>query len=324
LQEKNLKLLAVAGTHGKSTTTAMAVWLFKQLGVPISYSVGAKLSFGDMGRYEAGSQYFVYEADEFDRNFLAFDPFLSVITGVSWDHHEIFPTREDYQQAFREFISQSKHTIVWQEDRDYLQVETDSGLTVQASDNPGIAHLKLKGLYNRLDAWLVIQAVHRLVGTDVAELVAYMDRFPGLQRRMERIAPNLYSDYAHTPEKIRGGLNVALEMAADRNQAVVVVYEPLTNQRQHYMIDDYQDCFAGAKKVYWLPSYLAREDSGQRILTPDELVSHLSDPSLAEPRERNAALKKTIQAHLDCGDMVVCMAGGGGDSLDEWVRREFA
>jgi len=322
LQEKRLKLLAIAGTHGKSTTTAMAIWLFKRIGVPVSYSVGAKLSYGDMGHYDEHAEYFIYEADEFDRNFLAFEPELSIITGVTWDHHEIFPTREDYQAAFREFMSQSKHTILWQEDADYLGVDARTAQVI-ASDDPRIHELHLKGLYNRLDAWLVIMAAHKITGSSIVTLMQHMDDFPGLQRRMEQIAPNLYSDYAHTPEKIRGGMSVALEMAADSGQQLVIVYEPLTDRRQHYMIDDYQDCFEGAAKVYWLPSYLAREDPNQAILPPEELIAHLSDPSIATPMERDAQLKATIQKHIAQGDMVVGMAGGGGNSLDEWLRREF-
>ena len=150
-----------------------------------------------------------------------------------------------------------------------------------------------------------------------------MNNFPGLQRRMEEIKPNLYSDYAHTPEKIRGAMSVALEMTVDKKQNLVVVYEPLTNRRQHYMLDDYGDCFAGAAKVYWLPSYLAREDPSQRIIPPEEMIKHLSDPSIAVPIERSTELKLAIQKHLDAGDMVVAMVGGGGNSLDEWLRQEF-
>src|ERR1017187_4445066 len=116
LREKKLKLVAIAGTHGKTTTTALTTWLFKQLGESISYLLPAKTSFADMGEFDPKSQYFIYEADEFDRNFLAFEPAVSLITGVSWDHHEIFPTREDYQSAFREFIEQSQHSFSWQED----------------------------------------------------------------------------------------------------------------------------------------------------------------------------------------------------------------
>jgi UDP-N-acetylmuramate--alanine ligase len=323
LQDKQLKLIAIAGTHGKTTTTAMVVWLFKQLGIPVSYSVGAKIPFGDMGEYAEGSEYFVYEADEFDRNFLAFSPHLSLITGVSWDHHEIFPTREDYQQAFKEFVEQSDHTVLWQEDADYVSLETDQHLTCLVSDDPAIEDIKLAGLYNRLDAWLAMHGVERVTGTPLPDLMSIIDRFPGLQRRMEQLRDNLYSDYAHTPEKVRGAMSVASEMAAASGQNLVVVYEPLTNRRQHYMLDDYGDCFAGATHVYWTPSYLAREDPAQRIITPEELISHLDDPSIAEPAELDDNLKQTIQKHLDNGDMVVGMAGGGGGSLDEWLRKEF-
>jgi UDP-N-acetylmuramate--alanine ligase len=323
LTDKKLKLIAIAGTHGKTTTTAMAVWLLKELGIPISYSVGAKISFGDMGTYQTGSEYFVYEADEFDRNFLAFEPYRSLITGVSWDHHEIFPTREDYRLAFQEFIEQSKKSYLWQGDLDYINFNPTNVKILDTGDYQ-INDIKLKGAYNRLDAWLVINALHEITGVQVKALVKLMSKFPGLQRRMEEIIPNLYSDYAHTPEKIRGAMSAALEIAAENGQNLVVVYEPLTNRRQHYMINDYKDCFMGASKVYWIPSYLAREDPNQRIIPPKEMISHLSDPSLAAPMERDNKLKQTIQKHLDAGDMVVCMAGGGGDSLDEWLRKEFA
>jgi len=323
ITDKKLKMIAIAGTHGKTTTTAMVIWLCKQLKMPVSYSVGAKIGFGEMGEYDKASEYFVYEADEFDRNFLAFEPYLSLITGVSWDHHEIFPTREDYQDAFREFIEQTKHTFIWQEDADYLEVEPSAALHIQDSSLSEISKIGLAGAYNRLDAWLAIQAVHKISGEPVAELVQLMSGFPGLQRRMEQIIPGLYSDYAHTPEKIRGAMSVATEMAAEQGKPVIVVYEPLTNRRQHYMLKDYRDCFDGAAQVYWLPSYLAREDPAQRIIEPAELIAQLDDPSIASPALRDEDLKRTILAHLHKGDMVVGMAGGGGDSLDEWLRAEF-
>jgi UDP-N-acetylmuramate--alanine ligase len=326
LNDAQLSLLAVAGTHGKTTTTAMVVWLYTELHESISYILPAKTSFAAMGAFAADSRHFIYEADEFDRNFLAYHPDHSLITGVSWDHHEIFTTREDYQAAFRDFIHQSATTYLWQEDASYLKLEVakDSGsLRLQDSNQPGINQITLKGRYTRLDAWLAVQAVAATTKQPIDRLIRLINDFPGLQRRMEPIAPNLYSDYAHTPEKIRGAISVATEMAAETDQSVIVIYEPLTNRRQHYMLDDYKDCFKGAAHVYWLPSYLAREDSSQAIIPPQELIAHLADPSLAEPAERNSALQKVIERHLTRGDMVVCMAGGGGDSLDEWLRRTF-
>jgi UDP-N-acetylmuramate--alanine ligase len=323
LDEQDLQLIAIAGTHGKTTTTAIVTWLFKQLGEPVSYLLPAKTSFAEMGEFQKDSKYFIYECDEFDRNFLAFRPFVSIITGVSWDHHEIFPTREDYQDAFREFIEQSEWVEIWQDDDDYLELEPDDHHAIMDPGEPAIDKLKLVGRYNRMDAWLAVKAARQLTQTPLEKLISLANDFPGLSRRMERIAPNLYSDYAHTPEKIRGAMSVAIEMAAETGQNIVVVYEPLTDRRQHYMIDEYKDCFDGVAKLYWLPSYLAREDPKQRIIPPIELITHLSNPEIAEAAESNTHLKQVIERHLKAGDMVIGMAGGGGGSLDDWLRETF-
>lgn len=324
LEDKKLKLIAIAGTHGKTTTTAMTTWLFKKLEIPVSYILPAKTSFADMGYYDEKSEYFIYEADEFDRNFLAYTPYISLITGVTWDHHEIFKTRDDYKNAFKEFIEKSDKTYIWQEDYDYLGYE-GSPENVQTLDNnePKISNIKLLGKYNRNDGWLAMQAAKQVSGKETDSLMNIISNFPGLSRRMEKIADGLYSDYAHTPEKITGAMSVAQEMAAEAGKKLVIVYEPLTNRRQHYMKEDYKDCFKGAEKVYWIPSYLAREDPSQEILEPSELIQYLSDPSIAEARERDDDLLKTIKQHLENGDMVVAMNGGGGNSLDEWLRKNF-
>jgi UDP-N-acetylmuramate-alanine ligase len=212
-------------------------------------------------------------------------------------------------------------TYAFEEDTKYLGLEASSTLvSLKWTDETEIT---LKGLFNRRDAWLAIQGL-RTVGDDYDKLTASINNFPGLQRRMEQIAPNLYSDYAHTPEKIRGAMSMALEMAADTKQPLVIVYEPLTNRRQHFMIDDYKDCFEGASHIYWIPSYLAREDPNQRVIPPAEMISHLSDPSIAEPAEMNNDLRTLIEGEIRSGAMVVCMTGGGGGSLDEWLRKEFS
>ncbi|MEK7561326.1 MAG: Mur ligase domain-containing protein, partial [Patescibacteria group bacterium] len=116
LTDKKLKMVAVAGTHGKTTTTAMVVWLLKQLKIPVSYSVGAKISFGGMGEFDPKSQLFVYECDEFDRNFLSFRPHAALITGIDWDHPDIYPSRAEYYQAFHDFLDQSEKALIWQND----------------------------------------------------------------------------------------------------------------------------------------------------------------------------------------------------------------
>jgi UDP-N-acetylmuramate--alanine ligase len=293
LQDTGKKLVAVAGTHGKTTTTAMAIWLFQQAGVPISYSVGAKIPFGDMGHFDSGSEYFIYECDEFDRNFLAFNPYLSLITGIDYDHQEIFPTIEDYRDAFKQFLGQSEWNIVWSSDVDANQLKTGENYSILNDTDPALSKLQLVGEVNRRNACL--------------------------SRRFEKITGGLYSDYAHTIPKIRGALQTARELSKN----VVVVYEPLTNRRQHYIQTEYSDLFEGIKKLYWVPSYLAREDSEQHVLTPEELIKNMRNSDIAQAAGLNENLKQAIQLHLNQGDLVLALSGGGGGSLDEWLRKQF-
>lgn len=319
IEENNLKLIAVAGTHGKTTTTAMLIWLFKQLGTPISYSVGAKIPFGEMGQFDDSSEYFVYECDEFDKNFLAFHPHLSLITGVDYDHHEIFPTTDDYQEAFKQFIDQSEQKIMWQEDIQKLNAQKNDKIITLEDNTPILNTLSIPGLVNRKDAWQVIQAVHELTKKPIEELIKPMNKFPGVSRRFEKIIDNLYSDYAHTIPKIKGCLQLTSEISKD----VVIIYEPLTNRRQYYIKDEYRNLFKGIKKLYWVPSYLAREDPKQKVITPQQFVDSIDEPPQKEAAELNEALKESIQKHLDNGDTVVCLSGGGGGSLDEWLHTNF-
>ena len=317
LKEKGQKLLAIAGTHGKTTTTAMVVWLFKQLELPVSYSVGAEIDFGPSGHFDPESEYFVYEADEFDRNFLAYHPWLSVITGLSWDHHEIFPSQDDYNDAFRQFASQSQNLVVWQEDAKLLKSPGKN--VICSKESSEIEYIKLAGQFNRQDAWQAIQAVHMATGAPLDKLIDRIGNFSGLAQRMEQLAPNLYTNYAHTPEKIRGCLLTARDLAKP-GQKIVAIYEPLTNRRQYFIRQDYKDCFNGADHIYWLPTYLAREDPGQKVLQPAELIAYLSNPETAEPAKPDDNLADAIKRHLASGDMVVAIGAAGPRSLDYWLR----
>ena len=323
LEKKQLKLIAIAGTHGKTTTTAMTIWLFKQLGIPINYMLPAKVSFGEVSEYVDDAEYFVYEADEYDRNFLSFQPYISLITGIDWDHPDIYPTREIYNAAFKDFLEQSELAVLWDEDAARLDLETGDRHWILPSDNPAISdELHLHGLVNRQNAWLVANGLSAITKKPVKELLQHLNAFPGLGRRFEQVIPNLYSDYAHTPPKIRGALQTAHEIAGDD---VVVVYEGLHNTRQHFIKDELKHLFDGVKQLYIVPSYLAREDPNLPILSPAELRDLLDDPvrGRTTAAELDPGLAKAIQEHLAAGDTVLCLSAGGGHSLDEWLRQTF-
>ncbi len=317
--EKNLKLLAIAGTHGKTTTTAMAIWLAKQLEMPIGYILPAKSSFADMGGLDDGAEYFIYECDEFDRNFLHYNPEISVITGIDWDHPDIYPTREDYNQAFRDFLGQSSTSIVWQSDTERLGGTASEQDTLLVDTDDRIAKITLAGEVNRRNAWQVAHAFAQMTNKPVAELLPLLEAFPGVARRFEKLVPGLYSDYAHTPPKIRGALQLGHEVAGEN---LVVVYEGLHNTRQHFIKEVLKDLFSNVKQLYIVPSYRAREDENLEDLTPEKLRNLMSEQTQAHttPSALNDELKLAIQNHLNVGDTVLCLTAGGGGSLDEWLR----
>lgn len=308
IKKLKLKLVAVAGTHGKTTTTAMIVWAAQKLGLPVSYLIGTTLPFAPAGMYDPKSKYFVYEADEYDRNFLAFRPWLAVIPTVSYDHPDIYPTVEDYQDAFRQFEEQSENVL----HGDEIAV----GLT-------------LAGEARRYDATLAIDALEKMLPKPRGlakvlskrhkELVKIMNEFPGVGRRFEQVSEGYYSDYAHHPEEVGATVEVALEEADRRGlKGVVVVYEPHQNSRQSELIDEYAEVFNGVTKLYWVPTYLTREKAGLKILRPEDFIAKLKNKKIAEVAKLDEGLAEALKKWHKKGYLVVLMSAGPADA---WMRK---
>lgn len=354
VKELGLKMVAVAGTHGKTTTTAMIVWAALKLGLPVSYIVGTTLGFAPAGAYHAGDKYFIYEADEYDRNFLKFSPWTAVITCVSHDHPDIYPTEEDYREAFSQFERQSSAVI--REGATACLSEKSAflpeGLTFLSEE------FKLAGEVRRKDAALAAEAVIRMVEDEVSagfgaglkgglkldlehevsaseiadnrggelgkvreKVVQVLDKFPGVGRRFERIAEGVYTDYAHHPEEIAATLEMAREEARlTGKKGVVAVYQPHQNTRQHEVRAGYRRAFVAADKVFWLPTYLTRENPELAVLTPEELISGLENREAAETAELSDELAEKLRKYVEEGFLVLLMTAGPADG---WLRGKF-
>lgn len=307
IEEKRLKLIAVAGTHGKTTTTGMLVWAFTRLGIPVSYSVGTTLGFGPSGLYDAAAEYFVYECDEYDRNFLAFHPDISLVTTLDHDHFDTYPTEEEYIGAFRQFASQSRHVVSWAANRPAL----GAAANVRYLGEPD-AGLTLTGEHNRRNASLALSVLADVLPVAAGEIADVLNGFPGTGRRFEKLAPGLYSDYGHHPVEIAA----TLQMAHELGKPVVLVYQPHQNSRQHEVRQDYTaDVFRYADRVYWLPTYLTREPDGQPVLTPADLSAEIAGKTvIAGPDD---ALWEAIGRERAAGATVLVMGAG---PIDAWVR----
>ena len=337
----NLKMVAVAGTHGKTTTTAMIIWAALQLELPVSYIVGSTLGFAASGAYHQGDKYFIYEADEYDRNFLKYHPWLAIIPSISYDHPDIYPTRADYNNAFAQFMSQSEKVIaldcssdlpgrVTQPEGDPQNVCDSKILGEEAAAGPAQAFqaidFKLSGEKRRADAVLAARAISEIMKSEGLEddrenIIDTLNQFPGVGRRFEKLQNGLYTDYAHHPEEIAATVEIAKEQAKlDHKKGVVVIYEPHQNSRQHEVRAGYKDAFKNADKLFWLPTYLTREDPNLKVITPAEFIKDLSNSDIAEPAELDDNLKHQIQNYLDDNYLVILMTAGPADS---WLRQIF-
>ena len=315
VEKLGLKMIAVAGTHGKTTTTSMIIWSGLKLGLPVSYIVGTTLGFAPSGAYHEGDKYFIYEADEYDRNFLKYHPWLAVIPAVSYDHPDIYPTREDYKAAFEQFKLQSEHVL--EAVGDEIKLDSEGIDTVF-----GPSEFKLAGLVRRKDAVLAAEAV-KMMDEELQDnvIIQTLNGFPGVGRRFERLRDGLYSDYAHHPEEIAATVEIARDECRLRNKkGVVIIYQPHQNVRQHEVRDGYRDAFAGADRIMWLPTYLTREDPKLEVIKPEEFIAGLSNKEIAEKAELNDALADTIQNYLKDGYLVTLMTAG---PADEWLRARF-
>lgn len=310
LEQTGLKLIAVAGTHGKTGTTALLAWVFMQLNIPISYSIGTTITFGPGGKYDPKSEYFIYECDEYDRNFLHFHPHLSLIMSLDYDHPDTYSSPQEYLAAFRQFAQQSHGCILWKRDGTLLQANDSWELR-----DDEIMDFTLPGQHTRRNATIVAKALERLnVKGDYRKAI---NSFPGADRRFERLAPNLYTDYGHHPTEIAA----TLQMAHEVNSHVVLIYQPHQNLRQHEIRNQYVDCFELAETVYWLPTFLTREDPTLPILAPDELTENVTNIDSIYTADLDDELWETIQRARDENKLVLFMGAG---TIDNWVRSHAA
>ena len=313
IDDKKLKLIAVAGTHGKTTTTGMLIWAFQQLGIPISYSIGTTINFGPSGKFDPASEYFIYECDEFDRNFLNFKPYLSLITSIDYDHPDTYKTPEDYLNAFRQFAIQSDQVIAWDDQHEELFENLAHISLLNPLDiNP---KLSMPGVHNRRNATLAQTSIRQLGFIDNTNKI--FNNFPGTDRRFEKLADNLYSDYGHHPVEIAATLQLARELS----DHIILVYQPHQNIRQHEIRDQYTNQFELAEKIYWLPTYLSREDPNLTILAPNDLIQNITNIKDVRIAEFNNDLWNIIQKARNNGKIVLCMGAG---KIDSWLRDKLA
>ena len=348
---KPYRTIAVAGTHGKTTTTAMIACLLLEEGLDPSFIVGGILpGLATNARFGKGP-FFVIEADEYDRTFLGLQPAVAVVTSVEMDHPDCYPTYEDVQAAFAA----------------YLERVPREGCIVACGDDPGVRRLlarrwgsrriirygfgeacavravgveanglgydfdwvvdgvgrgrfslQIPGLHNVCNALAVLSVARELgISEEVAREV--LRSFSGVARRFEFKGEvggvTVIDDYAHHPTEIRATLAAA--RARFNGRTIWAVFQPHTFSRTRALLEEYRQSFGDADHVLVTPIYAAREQDTKQV-TGADLVDGASHKDMRYVPDLQSAIAELIR-DLKAGDVVVTMGAGDGYRVGEGV-----
>lgn len=336
--------VAVAGTHGKSTTTAMIAYALMQCDIDPSFLIGGTVPQLGGGSRSGGSDVFVAEACEYDRSFLALHPKVGVITNIDADHLDCYRDIDDIVDAFRSFaelIPPDGRIVAAAEDRvahalhpvehaeiDWCAVETDATWTAKSLGTTNGCHhaqifhlgqhvatlqLRLAGRHNLSNATLAIAACHAC-GVDPQRAADALGTFNGVDRRMTLVGVaggvTVVDDYAHHPTEIRA----TLEALRDRYQPtrLICVFQPHQASRTRMLMDDFAHAFDHADLTILPEIYYTRDSEADR-----RSVSSAQLARKVQQAGRDAAFFPTFEGvveHLRSvargGDLVVTMGAG--------------
>ncbi|MDX2285083.1 MAG: UDP-N-acetylmuramate--L-alanine ligase [Bacteroidia bacterium] len=338
------KALAVAGTHGKTTTSAMLTHLLRESGISctaflggISANLGSNFVYGE-------SDWLVVEADEYDRSFLTLHPHAAIITAMDPDHLEIYGTAAQMEAAYRQFASQSGSLLVhaslagagWPsapatfglDEGDYQATALRfGGLSVWFDvEGPGLSlhnlELQMPGAHNVLNMTAALALAHR-AGAPAERLAAAVGSFRGLYRRFEvlihRDDLTYIDDYAHHPKEIAAAVAAARALFPERK--LIVVFQPHLYTRTRDLCEGFAAELSKADEVLLMEIYPAREEPIPGV-TSDMLLQAMSLP--ASHLVARAALPDAIRAALTRPAVLLTLGAGDIDKEVSTIQQCFS
>jgi UDP-N-acetylmuramate--alanine ligase len=317
-------VIAVAGTHGKSSTTSMAALLLVDAGLDPTVVVGTKVPDLDGKNFrKGGSKLFLVEACEYRRHFLHFQPKIILVTNADGDHFDSFTSVDDYRNAFREFLGQITSdgaVITHLGDADCRAVTDGIHSTVIDADQFSLPTLAIPGAHQRQNAQLVL-ALADHVGVDPKKARESLARYRGSWRRMEvkgktKEGALVIDDYAHHPREIAATVAGAREAYGEKK--IIGVLQPHMHNRTIALYDDFLTCFKGLDLLVLTDIYDARSDTESETVDIHKFAEDIAKHSGIEVQYAGglAQAKAKLQSGLlHDGDVVLVMGAGDVTNL---------
>ena len=308
--------IAVAGTHGKTTTASMAAHVLVESGRDPGYLIGGEVrSTGTNAAWGAG-EWLVVEADESDRSFLKLAPEVAVVTNVELDHHTTFATLGELREAFDTFTAGARKVIADVEEPAAELLPMGSRFTALGAE----FELGVPGRHNVLNAMAASLACVE-AGVPAEESARALRTFEGAGRRFEPhgagpAGSEVYDDYAHHPTEVRATLEAARTLGARR---VVACFQPHLYSRTRHLAREFGAALALADLVVVVDVYPARERSEEYPGVSGWLVAAAAaDAARGRPVFWTPALadaERLLRAELREGDAVLTLGAGDIDGL---------
>jgi UDP-N-acetylmuramate--alanine ligase len=326
------RTIAVAGTHGKTTTSAMLVHALRGAGLHPGWLVGGEVGGGlPNAQWEEG-EWLVVEADESDRSMLSLTVEIAVVTNVELDHHATYASLAELREVFRAFLAAAPKAVVW--DRPELLALGGPALVPYDAPDPQLTagerskieqrfawhehevRLAVPGAHNALNASGALEAA-RLAGADIRGAIAGLAAFHGAERRFQLLGEGpggavLYEDYAHHPTEIEATLKAARTLV---HQRLVAVFQPHLYSRTEQLARELGQALALADVVALTDIYPARERAedhpGVGGLMVAEAAADAARGRAVYWLPTFAQAEPVLRTVLRCGDL--CLLMGAGD-----------
>ena len=348
--------VAVAGTHGKTTTTAMISSILLEAGRDPTFIVGGVIAGLGTNARAGGGPLFVIEADEYDRTFLGLTPRIAVVTNVEHDHPDCYPTFADFKAAFEEFAAlvprEGLLVACWDDPvaRGLGERRRAAGaavvffglekgaewraeevrpnfaggvdfLAVHESEVLGLVRLRLPGVHNASNAVAALAVADFL---DIPFRIARgaLTEFRGVGRRFEIKGEAggvvVVDDYAHHPTEIRATLLAARQHLCEQpRRPLWAVWQPHTYSRTKTLLADFMQAFGVADHVIVLPIYAARETDTLGVSSAD-VVAAMQHPDVRCAESLDEAVV-WLGTEVRPGDVVLTLGAGDGYKVGEWL-----
>ena len=277
---KQSKCIAVAGTHGKTTTTAIISHLFHSSGIHFKAFIGGIMKCFDSNYINTGNDYIIVEADEYDRSFLNLNANYAVITSIENDHLDIYGDFKSLTESFQSFANNVKDVLITDAEinlnRDFsFSIKNDSDYYVNNIDileneikfdlkTPNNFYSNISanilGLHNLKNVLAALSIIDQIKEIDIQNLLPFLSNFKGIERRMDIYKLDnkvVIDDYAHHPTEIESVLNTI--QTNYKNKSKAVVFQPHLFSRTRDFMDEFATVLSKFDEVYLLDIYPARE-----------------------------------------------------------------